>query len=235
MTRRVIAIDGPAGTGKSSTARGVARRLGWPYVDSGAFYRAAALLALRHELDPGAAADRSALRYRLSDAEIEQGEVDGRLRTLVDGEDVSRAIRAPAVSRLSSRVAVDPGLRAIVNDGLRTVVGEGPAVVDGRDIGSVVFPDAALKIYLVASLEERARRRARESEPPDRADDPALLADYARQLAERDRADSERTVAPLRPAPDAIEIDNSRLTPEEQIAEVLDLAAGRGLTSGRHA
>ena len=149
MTVPVIAIDGPAGTGKSTTARAVAARLGWAYVDSGAFYRVAALLALRRELDVAAPAGRERLRETLERAEIRQELVDGDSIVRLDGEDVSRAIRTPAVTSIVSRVAGDAGLREIVNAGLRRQVGDRPAVVDGRDIGTVVFPDAFLKVFLL--------------------------------------------------------------------------------------
>ncbi|MDX1660905.1 MAG: (d)CMP kinase [Gemmatimonadota bacterium] len=227
MTTPVLAIDGPAGTGKSTTARSVARELDWTYVDSGAFYRVAALLALRAHADLGADSDRAALRDALAEATIEQRVVGGRLHTTIDGEDVTDAIRSPAVTRIVSRVADDPGLREIVNDGIRNRVGREPAVVDGRDIGSVVFPDAVLKVFLEASLEERARRRAREAEPPERADDPSVLASYAESLAERDRRDREREVGALAAAADAVHLDTSDLDIDTQVARVLQMVRER--------
>lgn len=230
MTPPIIAIDGPAGTGKSTTAREVAARLGWQHVDSGAFYRVAALLALRHDLDPGDAEDRRALRDRLFGSQIEMHTVGGRLHIGLDGQDVTDAIRTPVVTRLVARTADDPGLREIINADLRRRGATRPSVVDGRDIGSVVFPDAPLKIYLDASLEERARRRALEAEPPERATDPAVLASYAQSLAGRDRADRGRSTAPLVAVPDAIHIDTSLLDVPAQVARVLHLAAQRRLT-----
>jgi cytidylate kinase len=226
MTARVIAIDGPAGTGKSTTAREVAHRLGWRYVDSGAFYRVAALLALRHALDLTDHADRARLRQALEDAEIVQEIVGGASHIRLGGEDVSVEIRTPAVTAIVSRVADDPALREIVNAGLRGQVGEGPAVIDGRDIGTVVFPEAFLKVYLDATLEERARRRVAEAEPA-RAADPVALASYAQSLAERDRRDRERAVAPLRPAEDALRIDTSGLDFDTQVARVVRAARDR--------
>jgi cytidylate kinase len=220
MTARVIAIDGPAGTGKSTTAREVARRLGWRYVDSGAFYRVAALLALRHGIDLADPGDRARLRQALEGAEIEQDVVGGTSHIRLGGEDVSVEIRTIAVTAIVSRVADDPALREIVNAGLRAKVGEGPAVIDGRDIGTVVFPDALLKVFLDASLEERARRRVAEAEPA-RAADPVALASYAQSLAERDRRDRERSVAPLRAAEDALHIDTSGLDFDSQVARVV--------------
>jgi cytidylate kinase len=220
----VIAVDGPAGTGKSTTARRVAQALGWRHVDSGAFYRVAALLALRGRLDPGAPADRDALRRALGQAAIGQERRGGRSHTIVDGEDVTDAIRSPAVDAIVSRVADDPELREIVNEALRRSVGPGPAVVDGRDIGTVVFPNAALKVYLDASLAERARRRALQVEPPERAADPAVLASYEASLSERDRADRARPAGALAAADDAVHVDTSHLDLEAQVARVLHLA-----------
>lgn len=219
--RRVIAIDGPAGSGKSTTAREVAARLRWPYVDSGAFYRVAALLALRNDYELERPEDRAELRERLGRAEIEQHMTGGTLHTRLEGEDVTHEIRSRAVTRTASRVASDPGLRVIVNAGLRARVGGGPAVVDGRDIGTAVFPDAFLKVYLDASLAERARRRALEAEGEERAGDPAVVASYEQSLAERDRADIERASAPLAVAPDAVRLDTTDLDMETQVARVL--------------
>lgn len=226
MSACVLAIDGPAGTGKSTTAREVARRLGWRYVDSGAFYRVAALLALRHGLDLADDADRARLRQALDGARIEQEVVGGASHIRLDGEDVSVEIRTPAVTAIVSRVADDPALREIVNAGLRGQVGDGPVVIDGRDIGTVVFPDALLKVFLVASLEERARRRVAEAEP-GRAADPVVLASYAQSLAERDRRDRERSVAPLRAAKDALHLDTSDLDFGTQVARVVLAARER--------
>ncbi|HET9332607.1 MAG TPA: (d)CMP kinase [Gemmatimonadota bacterium] len=223
---RIIAIDGPAGTGKSTTAREVASRLGWRYVDSGAFYRVAALLALRHDLDLTVPADRGRLREALEAADVGQEVVGGTSHVRLEGEDVTVEIRTPAVTAIVSRVADDPDLREIVNVGLRGQVGKEPAVIDGRDIGTVVFPDAFLKVFLLASLEERARRRVAEAEP-GREDDPTVLASYAQSLAERDRRDRERSVAPLRPADDALYLDTSGLDFDTQVARVVRAARER--------
>jgi len=226
VTSPVIAIDGPAGTGKSTTAREVASRLGWRYIDSGAYYRVAALLALRFDLDLDTTADRSRLREGLEAADIRQEVVGGAWHVKLDGEDVSLEIRMPAVTAIVSRVADDPELREIVNAGLRRQVAGSPAVIDGRDIGTVVFPDAFLKVFLVASIEERARRRLAEAEPA-RVGDAATLASYAQSLAERDRQDRERQVAPMQPAEDALHLDTSDLDVATQVARVVRLARER--------
>lgn len=226
MTSSVIAIDGPAGTGKSTTAREVASRLGWRYIDSGAYYRVAALLALRHGLDLHATADRLRLRQALEEVDIRQEVVGGASHVHLDAEDVSREIRMPVVTAIVSRVADDPDLRELVNAGLRRQVGDRPAVIDGRDIGTVVFPDAFLKVFLVASIEERARRRLAEAEPA-RVGDAATLTSYAQSLAERDRQDRERDVAPLQPAEDALHLDTSDLDLPTQVARVVRLARER--------
>lgn len=231
MTRRVLAIDGPAGSGKSTTAREAALRLEWPYVDSGAFYRAAALLSLRHGLDLSRPEDRADLRRRLGAVEIGLRMVGGTLHVTLDGEDVTHEIRSRAVTRAVSAVAADAELRRIINAAIRSRVGEGPAVVDGRDIGTAVFPDAFLKVYVEATLPERARRRALEAEGPERAADPAVLASYEQSLAGRDRADSERAEAPLTVAPDAIRLDTTDLGVETQVARVLALVRSRSLDS----
>lgn len=226
MTSPVIAIDGPAGTGKSTTAREVASRLGWRYIDSGAYYRVAALLALRHGLDLQATSDRVRLRQTLDEADIRQEVVGGASHVHLDAENVSHEIRMPAVTAIVSRVADDPELRELVNAGLRRQVGDRPAVIDGRDIGTVVFPDAFLKVFLVATIEERARRRLAEAEPA-RVGDAATLASYAQSLAERDRQDRERDVAPLQPAEDALHLDTSDLDVPTQVARVVRLARER--------
>lgn len=226
MSSTVIAIDGPAGTGKSTTAREVASRLGWRYLDSGAFYRVAALLALRHDLDLAAPPDRARLREALEAADIRQEVLGGTSHVRLDGEDVTVEIRTPAVTAIVSRVADDPELREIVNAGLRGQVGDRPAVIDGRDIGTVVFPDAFLKVFLLATLEERARRRVAEAEP-GREDDPAVLASYSQSLAHRDRLDRERDVAPLRPAEGALHLDTSDLDFDTQVARVVRAARER--------
>ena len=205
----VIAIDGPAGSGKSTVARAVATRLGLDHLDTGAMYRSVALAALRAGIDPSDEALVSALARRL---EIE---VDDRV--LVDGDDATEAIRRPDVGVAVSAVAQLPTVRAeLVRRQREWVAARAGAVVEGRDIGSVVLPDADVKVYLTASEDERARRRAGEAGQPEGAD-------VAADLARRDRVDSARTASPLVVADGAAVIDTTALTVEEVVDAVLVL------------
>jgi cytidylate kinase len=198
----VVAIDGPAGAGKSTVARALARELGFSYLDSGAMYRAVALsLAGR----PGAAAERA------RDVGIEIGD-----RVLLDGNDVTDAIRSREVSEGASRIASDPGVRAALVAKQREMLKEGDWVGEGRDIGTVVAPHAELKIYLTASPEERARRRAADL---GGADWRVVMRDQAL----RDRQDMEREHSPLRAAPDAIELDSTDRPIEDVVRQIVGL------------
>jgi cytidylate kinase len=210
----VIAIDGPAGAGKSTVARGVADALGFTYLDSGAMYRSVALAALRDGADPddGAALGDLARRHEI--------ELDGS-RVLLDGEDVTEAIRAPEVSAAASRVSVHPDVRSAMVEQQRHMIASGRYVAEGRDIGTVVSPDAPLKVYLVASDAERARRRAAETGEP--------VAGVLDALAERDARDAQREHGAMRRAEDAIELDTTDIRPEQVIGRVIELARGRGL------
>jgi cytidylate kinase len=210
----VIAIDGPAGAGKSTVARAVARALGIAYLDSGAMYRCAALAALRvgASLDDGAALGRLARGLRITVA-------DGRVS--LEGEDVTEAIRAPDVSAAASRVSVHPEVREAMVERQRALIAAGDYVAEGRDIGTVVSPDAALKVFLVATDEERARRRAAQTgEAP---------AEVRAAQAKRDARDRARRHSPLRVAIDAVEIDTTGLEPEAVIELLAGLARERGL------
>lgn len=209
----VIAIDGPAGAGKSSTASGVARALGFRHVDSGAFYRAAALLALRHALAGGEAGAGADLARLVRDAEIEQLTGPSGNRTLLNGEDVTEALREPDVSAVVSRVAASPDVRSVVTRKLRATARGGGVVMDGRDIGSVVFPRARLKVYLDAALEERARRRS----------DADCRAVAPETLERRDDQDRSRTTAPLARAPGAVVLRTDDFTLEEQVRRIVAL------------
>jgi cytidylate kinase len=197
----VVAIDGPAGAGKSTVARAAARALGFTYLDSGAMYRAVGLMAQRHG---GAASDRAEeLDIRLGD------------RVLANGEDVTDAIRSPEVSEAASKVATNPRVREALVQKQRELLSEGNWVAEGRDIGTVVAPDAAVKVYLTASPEERARRRAAEL---------GTDADTVqRDQALRDAQDMEREQSPLVAAPGAVELDTSGLSVDEVVDRIVEL------------
>lgn len=200
----IIAIDGPAGAGKSTVARGVAARLGFAFLDTGALYRATALAVMRTGRPPARVA--AAL-----DSQLGQ-------RILLEGEDVTAAIRTPEVTDLTHRIAADPLVRQALTEKQRAMIHRGDWVAEGRDIGTVVAPDAALKIFLTASLQERARRRA--------AEHGGDVDEIMRQLAERDARDEAREHSPLVAAEDAIQIDTSRLTADEVIDQIIALVPG---------
>lgn len=204
----VIAIDGPAGAGKSTVARAVAERLGFTYLDTGAMYRCVGLLALAQpDDDPGALAGSAAIELR-----------DGRV--LLDGKDVTAQIRAAAVSESASRVASDPGVRAALVAAQQALLASGEWVAEGRDIATVVAPDAELKVYLTADASERARRRAAE-----------LDADAATVQAEqalRDERDSTLGRSTLKAAPGAIELDTTGLSVEQVVEQIVQLAPASG-------
>ncbi|MDX6673626.1 MAG: CMP/dCMP kinase [Solirubrobacteraceae bacterium] len=203
----IVAVDGPAGAGKSTVARAAADALGFTYLDSGAMYRAVALGALERKRPPAEVA---------RDAAIELG--DGAVR--LDGRDVTAAIRAPAVSEAASRVAADPDVRAALVERQRGLMATGDWVAEGRDIGTVVAPDAAVKVFLTASPEERARRRAAELG----ADERAVLADQAL----RDERDRTRSHSPLRPAAGAVELDTTGLSVDQVVARIAELVRHTG-------
>jgi cytidylate kinase len=197
----IVAIDGPAGAGKSTVARGVAERLGFGYLDSGAMYRAAALSHLEKGGDP---AERAAA------ARIELGD-----RVLLDGRDVTDAIRAPEVSEAASKIATSKAVREAMVAKQRELTRSGDWVAEGRDIGTVVAPDSDLKIFLTASPEARARRRAADLD----TDWQVVLRDQGL----RDAQDEQRQHSPLRPAPDAIELDTTDRPAEDVIAQIAGL------------
>ena len=228
---RVIAIDGPAASGKSSTAGRVAERLGWAHLDSGALYRALTLAALDNLREAGRRRDEPWPAQQVVDlAErlpVRLVLVGNRFRTEVAGADVAEAIRGERVTRLVSVIAAIPEVRTWVNAQQRRVVRDGGdrgVVVDGRDIGTVVFPDAPLKIFLTATPDERARRRlSQRGEAVGRE----LMRRESQALAARDAADSSRPIAPLKPAPDAVLLDTTALTLEQQVSRVVELARQR--------
>ena len=226
MGRRVIAIDGPSASGKSSTARAVAARLGYRHLDSGALYRGVTLAAL----SAGAGrpfAPRQVLAAAARSRLVLQAGTGG-FEVMLGGKTAEQAIRGPEVTAGVSEIASLADVREWVNTHLRRAAEDARVVVDGRDIGSVVFPDADLKIFLTASPTARARRRLLQRGSPEV--DRALLQREAQALAARDRADSSRAVAPLIQAPDAILVDNSQLTFAEQVERIVSLARDRGLS-----
>jgi cytidylate kinase len=219
----VIAIDGPAASGKSSTARAVAERLGLVHVDSGALYRAATLLAIREGLE-----DPEAIAHLAAGADVALVRDGSSLRVLIGGVPAEPAIRDPAVTAGVSAVAAMPAVRAWVDTRLRAAIAEwGGGVMDGRDIGTVVFPDARLKVFLIATPEARATRRLSQDR---RGVDPAARVAEAARLAERDRLDAGRAVAPLRQAEDALLLDTTDLGFAEQVDRIVGWARDRGLS-----
>lgn len=210
-----IAIDGPAGAGKSTVARMAAEQLGFLYVDTGAMYRAVGLYALRQGADPHSAEAVAAL---LPGIDLGLTYQDGVQRILLNGEDVSAAIRTPDASMAASAVSAHPAVRAFLLDRQRALGRDRSVVMDGRDIGTVIFPDAEVKIFMTASAEERAGRRCRElREKGQDADFNAVLAD----IRARDYSDSHRAAAPLRPAEDAVTLDTTAMSLEKSVQEVL--------------
>lgn len=214
---QVIAIDGPAAAGKSTVARLLADRIGALLFDTGALYRAVSLLALRAKVSPGDAQALSGIAHR-AHIHIRPASVrDGRLfDVLVDDEDVTWAVREPQVGEIVSRVSEHPEVRDALLPLQRKIAASGPVVMVGRDIGSVVVPDAGLKIFLDASLEERATRRFRESRA--RGMD-LTYGEVLQETRQRDTTDSSRDTAPLRAAPDAVRVETDTL----EIDEVVDL------------
>jgi cytidylate kinase len=210
----VVAIDGPAGAGKSTVARGVAAALGFTYLDSGAMYRSVALAALEAGLDITDGRAVAALARELDIRLVGSG-------VLLDGRDVSAAIRTPEVTEAASVVSAHPGVREAMVASQRALIEGGSYVAEGRDIGTVVSPDSPLKVFLVASDEERARRRATQTGE----DETVVLA----AQRDRDRRDREREHGALRAAPDAVELDTTGLAIDDVVARVVDLAREREL------
>lgn len=210
----VIAIDGPAGAGKSTVARGLAEELGFTYLDSGAMYRCVALTCLEWGADPNASGEATSTAESI-EIGFDEGDV------LIDGVPVTDEIRTPEVTEAASQVSVHPGVREAMVTEQRRLITAGPFVAEGRDIGTVVSPDSPLKIFLTASPEERAERRA--------AQTGAEVSEVLAAQEDRDRRDSEREHGALLVADDAVTIDSTGLTPDEVISRIAGLARERGL------
>ena len=217
-----VAIDGPSGAGKSTLARSVARELGAVYVDTGAIYRTVGYCAWKQGIDPAAEEAVCALLPRM---EIAMGyDGDGLQRMYLNGEDVTKEIRLPQISMYASRVSAIPEVRAFLMDMQRDMARKGSVVMDGRDIGTVVLPQAEVKIFLTASVEDRARRRweeLRERGTPKEFDE--LLE----EIRQRDHNDASRAAAPLRPAEDAIRLDTTGNTFEQSRRQILEIIKER--------
>ena len=217
----IIAIDGPVGSGKSTLARRVAEMMGYVYIDTGAMYRAVALKALRRRISFEAADELESLA---AGTRIDLRAQAGQQQVLLDAEDVTAAIRTPEVAQAASKVAVIPGLRHVLVAEQRRAGQQGGVVMEGRDIGSVVFPEAGLKIFLTASPEVRAERRWREHEQKG---DAISLERTLDEIHERDRRDRERASSPLVRAADAVVVDSTAMEPEEVARLVVMLARKR--------
>ena len=213
-----IAIDGPAGAGKSTVARALAKALGAMYLDTGAMYRAFGLAMLRAGVDP---ADVSAVAARADDVDVSVEYRDGAQRILLAGEDVTEAIRRPDVSDAASAISVAPEVRERMVALQRRIAAGQNVVMDGRDIGTVVLPDATLKIYLTASVEERARRRCEELA---RKGTPQPYEKVVREIGERDYRDTHREASPLRIATDAHIVDTTDMSLDEVVEAIGQMA-----------
>ena len=215
----IIAIDGPVGSGKSTLARRVAELMGYVYVDTGAMYRALALKALRQGISFDGGDDPLVGLARKTSIDLRAD--GGTQRVLLDCEDVTTAIRTPEVSQAASKIAVNAGVRHVLVADQRRAGERGGVVMEGRDIGSVVFPDAQLKIFLTASPETRAERRWREHQQKG---DTINLQKTLDEIHERDQRDKERSTSPLVQAPDAVVVDSTAMEPEEVARLVVMLA-----------
>lgn len=213
-TLPVVAIDGPGGSGKSTVARELARQLGWRYLDSGAMYRAMTVAVLDAAVD---AADPLAVATVATKAAVEVNTDPDDAWTTLDGRSVTERIRSRAVTNAVSAVSAVPAVRAALLDAQRTIIGAGAIVVEGRDIGTTVVPDAEVKIFLTADPDARAARRHRDEAAPDRVD----LMVTRDEIGRRDESDASRATSPLVKAPDATEIDTTRLSVEQVVAAVL--------------
>jgi len=219
----MVAIDGPAGAGKSTVAKAVADRAGFTYIDTGAMYRAVAYRALQAGLQVGE--DDDAIGSMAGELAFEFVTLDGSRRLMVDGEDVSVVIRTPEVGALSSPVSAIGEVREHLVAAQRQMAESVPVVMEGRDIGTVVFPDAQLKIFLTASAQERARRRYEELVAKG---EQVTYEDVLAAQRERDDRDRSRELAPLRPADDAVQLDTDGLNAEQVVERIMQLLSDQG-------
>ena len=219
----VITIDGPAGAGKSTVAQKLATRLGLMYVDSGATYRAAALKVLEAGIDPH---DEPQVAKLIGSTDVQVTTGDSEPHVLVDGDDVTARLRTPEVTLAAAHVSRLPEVRAKLIEMQRSFARGRGVVMEGRDIGTVVFPQAQLKIFLKADVEERARRRLGQDSREGRE---ATLEKTAYEIGIRDQLDAERKISPLTPASDAVEIDSTLLLADQVVEEILALARNRHL------
>ena len=220
-SKLIIAIDGPVGSGKSTVARRVADLLGYVYLDSGAMYRAVAWKALRAHVPLDS---EDALTALAGTTRIDLLSSDGSFRVLVDGTDVTRQIRSPEVAQAASKIAVIAGVRTVLVAEQRRATKTGGVVMEGRDIGTVVFPDAELKIFLDASVEVRAERRRLEHEQKGESME---LSEVLEEVRQRDRRDRERKVSPLVRAHDSVYVDNTAMSAEETARLIVFIAHQR--------
>jgi CMP/dCMP kinase len=215
VKRLIVAIDGPAGAGKSTVAKRLAKELGYTYMDTGAMYRAVAWKARQNAID---LEDEQKLRAALAQTNVELSDRDGNLKVFLDGEDVTDKIRTPEVSQSASKISALKPVRERMVELQRAMGEKGGVVVEGRDIGTVVFPQAEVKIFLTADSAERARRRCAELESQGK---PVTLDETLGEMEERDRRDQQRALAPLRQAEDAVAVDSTHRSIEEVLERIM--------------
>lgn len=213
-----IAIDGPGGAGKSTVARAVAKQLGFIYVDTGAIYRAIGLKFVR----TGKSFTNENIISVLPGTELSLTHIDGEQHIIIDGEDVSSLIRTQEISSAASKVSAVPEVRAFLLDLQRDIARKNNVIMDGRDVGTVILPNAKVKIFLTANVEVRARRRHRELMAKG-LETPDTFERVLKEVAERDKADSERATAPLKPAEDAVLVDTSDMDFEQSVQTVINI------------
>lgn len=213
-----IAIDGPGGAGKSTVARAVAKQLGFIYVDTGAIYRAIGLKFVR----TGKSFTNENIISVLPGTELSLTHIDGEQHIIIDGEDVSSLIRTQEISSAASKVSAVPEVRAFLLDLQRDIARKNNVIMDGRDVGTVILPNAEVKVFLTANVEVRARRRHRELMAKG-LETPDTFERVLKEVAERDKADSERATAPLKPAEDAVLVDTSDMDFEQSVQTVINI------------